>query len=313
MIMYSNNRRKITRRTFIATTAAAGALASTALNTLAAGDDGAPDLAVAHGPDAAKNTKAVIEAFGGIGAFVKAGQTVGLLPNAQGSHRGCSTDPTIVKTVVDLCKEAGASEVRWFTWLPENFHERANLPKNVGLSGATLVYSSHEDPEKWQSFDVSRGVALKNIRVIKSLTECDVFINMPIVKDHIGSRFTGSLKNYMGASHPMDNRPFHPTFEGENLKHMEQCIADLNTVVRPAELIIMDAMEILTSNGPFGPGDITAPQKIIAGRDRVAVDAYAATLLGLKGPEVEMIANANKHGLGEIELGKVKIKEIETA
>ena len=168
----------------------------------------------------------------------------------------------------------------------------------------------HKNEELWTSFDITRGKALKKVRVFKALFESDVFINMPIVKDHIGSRYTGSLKNYMGTSHPLDNRPFHPTFEGENLEHMEHCIADLNTVVRAPDLIVMDAMEILTTNGPFGPGEITKPQQVVVGRDRVAVDSYSATLLGLKGEDVAMIAHAYEHGLGEIDLAKVKIEKL---
>ena len=140
---------------------------------------------------------------------------------------------------------------------------------------------------------VPRPGPVGDLVVVESvLDECDVFINLPIFKDHIGSRFTGSLKNYMGASHPTDNRLFHPTFEGEDLLRMEQCIADLNTVVRKPDLIVADAMTILTSKGPFGPGDIAKPQKVIAGIDRVALDSYGATLLGLEGKDVKMIADA---------------------
>jgi uncharacterized protein (DUF362 family) len=109
----------------------------------------------------------------------------------------------------------------------------------------------------------------------------------------------------MGASHPTDNRAFHPTFEGEDLVHMEQCIADLNTVVRKPDLIVADAMTILTSKGPFGPGDISSPQQVVAGTDRVALDAYGATLLGLEPTEVSMIRKAADHGLGQIDLGAV--------
>jgi uncharacterized protein (DUF362 family) len=72
-------------------------------------------------------------------------------------------------------------------------------------------------------------------------------------------------------------------------------------------------MTILTSKGPFGPGDIAKPQKVIAGIDRVALDSYGATLLGLEGNDVKMITDAHKLGLGEIDLDKVRIQEMEVA
>ena len=61
---------------------------------------------------------------------------------------------------------------------------------------------------------------------------------------------------------------------------LHQCIADLATQVR-AELTIADAQTILTSNGPKGPGKTKQCNSLILSTDPVAVDAYAATLLGL--------------------------------
>jgi uncharacterized protein (DUF362 family) len=301
----------ITRRDFVATGAAAGTLLATGAGFGEVARELSPDLVVATGPDVAKNTLAVIEAHGGIGAFVRPGQIVNILPNAQGSHPGTSTDPVMVKTVVDLCLKAGAEEVRWLTWQSGKYFERSNIAKLVEGSGAKLVQVDSDDESQWNTLDVPKGVALDKIRVFKILDDCDVFINMPIIKDHIGSRFTGSLKNYMGASHPTDNRLFHPSFEGEDLQRMEQCIADLNTVVKKPDLIIADGMRILTSKGPFGPGDIAEPNKVIAGFDRVALDSYGATLLGFEGSDVTMIVNAHQLGLGEIDLDKVRIHEIE--
>jgi uncharacterized protein (DUF362 family) len=304
----------ISRRGFVAGTAAAGALAATGFRFGSPPMiQERPDIAVAHGPDVEKNARAVIETLGGMAAFVKAGDVVNLLPNAQGSHPGASTNPVLTKTVLEMCKEAGATEVRWLTWLPQQNWERSNLAPLLEASGAKLIAVDINAEDQWDTFDVPRGVKLKQVRIFKVLNECDVFISMPIFKDHLGCRFTGVLKNYMGTSHAMDNRTFHPTFEGENLLHMEHCIADLNTVVRKPDLCVCDAMTILTSKGPFGPGEIAKPNKVVAGVDRVAVDSYGATILGLSGPEINMINNAFAHGLGEIDLSKLSIKELEVA
>ena len=51
--------------------------------------------------------------------------------------------------------------------------------------------------------------------------------------------------------------------------------------------------------------------KVIAGFDRVALDSYGATLLGLTASEVKMIVDAHQLGLGENDLGKLRIKEME--
>jgi uncharacterized protein (DUF362 family) len=304
---------RITRREFVAVGAATGALVATGWGFGETEPASPPGLAVAHGPDAATNTRAVVDALGGMDAFVGKGHVVHILPNAQGTHPGTSTDLAVVRTVAELCRQAGATQVRWFTWIYGGYWERSNIGGFVEQSGVELLRIDHEDASLWRTLEVPQGVTLRQVRVCEALWECDVFISMPIFKDHIGSRFSGSLKNYMGASHPEDNRAFHPTWESDDVVRMEQCVADLNTVVRPADLIVADAMTILTSKGPFGPGDIARPQQVVAGTDRVALDAYGATLLGLEGPKVMMIRKAHEHGIGEIDLDAVGVRRIETA
>jgi uncharacterized protein (DUF362 family) len=306
----------LSRREFIATSAKAGALVASGLGlSCGKGEVAAPvpppDLVSAHGADAAANTRAVIDAMGGMKAFVQPGQLVNILPNAQGSHPGCSTNPDVVRTLVELCREAGAGDVRWMTWISGKYWDRSRIADFVEASGASLVQVDAEDESRWKMLEVANGFSLERVRVFDVLWDSDVFINVPVFKDHIGSDFTGSLKNYMGTSHPTDNRAFHPTWEGEDVVRMEQCVADLNTVVRPPDLIVADATVCLTSDGPFGPGDIARPERVVATTDRVACDVYGAGLIGRDGPNVTMIRKAHEHGLGEIDLAKLNVVELE--
>ena len=210
-----------------------------------------------------------------------------------------------------LCREAGASDVRWLTWISGKYWERSRIGDFVEASGASLVQVDPEDESRWRTMEVANGFALEQVRVFDVLWDCDVFIHLPVIKDHIGSRFTGALKNYMGTSHPVDNRAFHPTWEGEDVVRMERCVADLNTVVRPPDLIVADAMVCLTSDGPFGPGDIARPERVVATVDRVACDVYGAGLIDRDGPNVTMIRKAHEHGLGQIDLAQLNVVELE--
>jgi len=322
--------RSLTRRDFVATTAG-GALAVSLGPVSLFGDD-RPDLAVAEGPDGERNARAVVEALGGIQRYVKPGQTVGLLPNVQGDHPGCSADLGVVRAVVAMCQEAGAAEVRCLSWLPQTLwdHPRARFIREpLEAAGVKLVLVPPGPPPakrgeappppppevaaQWRSLDVPKGVKLKQVRIFKALFECDVFVSLPIFKDHVGSRFTGALKNTMGTSHPGDNEKFHPSFEGDDLEHMEQCIADLNTVVRKADLYVVSAMVCLKTNGPFGPGEVIKPSKVVAGSDPVALDCYGAGILGLDGTSVGMVRKAAAHDLGQIDPAKVRIQALDVA
>jgi uncharacterized protein (DUF362 family) len=159
---------------------------------------------------------------------------------------------------------------------------------------------------------IPNGKALKEARIMREFYKNDVFINMPITKDHAGNKFTGTMKNYMGLNYRTNNRTFHK--EGwrtvaSDIEFLDLCIADLNTIIKPT-LNIVDATELIITNGPMGPGKVIKPQKVVAGLDRVAVDSYCCTLWGLKAEDIYMIKAGFAHGLGQMDLSKVKIKEV---
>jgi uncharacterized protein (DUF362 family) len=134
---------------------------------------------------------------------------------------------------------------------------------------------------------------------------------MPITKDHAGNKFTGTMKNLMGLNSPVSNRTFHrPNWktDPDDVAHLEQSIVDLNKAVKPV-LNIVDATEFIVTNGPFGPGEIIKPGKVVAGTDRVAVDAYCASLWGLKAEDIVQIKRAAEQGLGVMDLRKVVVRE----
>ena len=47
---------------------------------------------------------------------------------------------------------------------------------------------------------------------------------------------------------------------------LHQCIADIHTIRKP-DLIVMDAIRILTTNGPKGPGKTEDIGEVIVGTD----------------------------------------------
>jgi uncharacterized protein (DUF362 family) len=276
-----------------------------------------PDLAVVTGPDYGLDAVKAVEMLGGMKKFVAKGAKVALLPNSQSPNPGTFTKPEILKSVIQMCRDAGASEINVLSWLNTKHWDRSGLGQVVKDAGANLILVERKD-ENFQSVPVPKGVALKEAAIMKEFYRHDVLIDMPITKDHSGNRFTGTLKNFMGLNSPGSNRAFHiedadpkagkKETDLDVVEHLDQCIADLNTVIAP-NLCIVDATEYIITNGPFGPGEIQKSQKVIAGTDRVAIDGYCTTLRGMKPTDIIMIRKAYEHGLGEIDLSKVKIIE----
>jgi uncharacterized protein (DUF362 family) len=311
--------RKIDRREFIRTgfrtglTAAVGGplLHRLIRSPLDAQAKDIPDIAVVSGDAYGTNAAKAVEVLGGIGRFVPKNARVLILANAQSSHPGTFTSPDIVRTAIRLCKEAGAKDINLVSWLALKYWESTGLAKVAAEEGAGLKLIERDDAN-FKPVPVPAGKGLSEARILNIYFDHDVLINMPITKDHAGNKFTGTMKNLMALNSPTTNRTFHKEnwqTDAGAIAHLDQCIADLNTVVKPT-LNIVDATEFITTNGPFGPGEIIRPKKVVAGVDRVAIDAYCASLRGLRGTDIIMIERGYEHNLGQLDLKKVKIKEM---
>ncbi len=304
----------LTRRSFIKGSTVLGA--SSILGSSVVGwmqklafAQGNVDIAAVKGPDYFQNTIHAVEILGGMGKFVSKQSKVGLLINSPWDHPGSYVKPEITLAVIQMCRDAGAKEIGVFKSPGNSYWRRSALSEKF----RDEVRSTRSLEGRYTEVSIPRGRALKKAEIAKGLLDCDVFINVPIAKDHNGVRFTGAMKNMMGATSSSTNWFFHSGSGArgyyDDVEHLSQCIADVNLVRKP-DLCIVDGTEVVTTNGPQGPGRLLKPQKVFAGVDRVAVDAYGANLLGVKGEEIRTTQKAHEHGLGEIQLARLRIQEV---
>jgi uncharacterized protein (DUF362 family) len=269
------------------------------------------DIAVVNGKDYFASTVKAVEQLGGMNKFVWAKSKVGLLINSPWDKHGTYTHPDVAIAVVKMCLDAGAKEIFSIEDASSNYWKRSKIYSKFEKE----ISAIQSDTEK-TTIEIPSGKSLKEAKISKVLLHCDVLINIPIVKNHQGTQFTANLKNMMGACARSTNRYFHQGSGKSGLfsyyddpDFLSQCIADVNTIRKP-DLCIVDATEFVTTNGPGGPGEIKRAHKVVAGANAVSVDAYCATLLDLNPADVPMIRYASEHGLGEIDLKKLAIKEI---
>ncbi len=267
------------------------------------------DIAVANGGNVFNNTMAAVRQLGGMDKFVNGQTRVGLLINSSWRHPGSYVNPDIALAVVRMCHDAGAKEVGVFKDSGGSYWRRSALHGTFADEiGELKSYGGNSI-----KVQIPKGVSLKDASVARQLLECDVFINISIAKNHTGTRFTGTMKNLMGASSFLTNQYFHHGSGAlgsyDDVEFLSQCIADLNLVRQP-DLCILDGTEVLKTNGPGGPGQLLNPQKVIAARNPVAIDAYGANMLGVNPDEVLMIQMGQAHGLGEARLARLNIHEV---
>jgi len=273
-----------------------------------AADDKRPIVAVAQKGTPEAMARASVLALGGMGKFVKKGDVVVVKPNIgwdRTPEQAANTNPEVVKAVVKMCLEAGAKKVRVMDRPcndPRRCYTRSGIKEAVESIGDPAVTVEHVDERNFVTVPIKKGKTLESWTFYKEMLDADRMINVPIAKHHNAARLTMSLKNIMGCLG--GNRG--------NIHHdLDQNIAALNTVMK-FDLIVMDAVRVLTANGPQGGRlqDVRRLDTVVAGTDPVAVDAYGATLFGLTASDVPHVIYAGQMGLGVSDLKKVKLKTI---
>lgn len=260
-------------------------------------------LAVAKGKDAAAITRAAIEAIGGMSRFVRSGADVIVKPNIcvgyHGPEYAATTNPEVVATIVRLCLEAGARRVRVmdnpFGSPAPTAYEVSGIAAAVKNAGGVMEIMS---PVKFVDTAIPRGRAIKRYPIYRDILKADLVVNVPIAKQHPLSRLTLGGKNLLGCVTNRQNLHFD----------IGQTVADLASVIKPG-LTIVDAVRILTANGPTGGNlaDVVRKDTVIASSDMVAADSSAATLFGLSGTDIPYVRASAAMGLGKVHLVKLKV------
>jgi uncharacterized protein (DUF362 family) len=248
-----------------------------------------------------------IESLGGIGNFVKKGQTVLVKPNIGwdvSPERAGNTNPLLVKRVIQHCLQAGAKQVYVFDntcdkW--DRCYANSGIEQAVKDAGGKLVPGNTEN--YYQEVQIPEGKKLKSTKVHELVLQSDVFINMPVLKSHSGARLTIGMKNHMGIV--WDRGYWHRN-------DLHQCIADYATYAKKPTLNIIDAYRVMMKNGPRGvsEADVSLMKSLIVSPDIVAADAAATKLFGIDPSEVAHIGIADSMGVGNMHLDQLNINRI---
>lgn len=264
------------------------------------------DLVAIKGGEAAEMFDKGIASLGGMKQFVKPNQTVVIKPNIGWDappERAANTNPLLIGRIVEQCKMAGAKTVYVFDNTCSEWtrcYKSSGIEAAVKKAGGTMVTGSSES--YYQAVDIKGGKSLKKAKVHELILESDVFINVPVLKNHGGTRLSVSMKNLMGVV--WDREYWHS-------HDLQQCIADFTTFCKP-DLIVVDAYRVLKRNGPRGVSvaDVATMKYQLIGKDIVAIDAAATKVFGLEPRDVKHIMLAEQLGVGKSNIEAMKVNRI---
>ncbi len=253
----------------------------------------------------------LIDKLGGLGRFVKKGQTVVLKPNIVSDHGlkdgiakgGIVTDIRVVKAMVELLCPV-AEKIIIAEGSSINRSETMKMFTHYGFDRIKDLY-----PEKVSLVDLNSdecieksipdGRRLETRSIPKTLLDSDVIINMPVLKLHFAAGASLSIKNLQGAIPPIEKYKVH--FFG-----LWQNLINTYKIIMP-KLIIVDG---LYGQEDFGPvsGSPRKMDLLIGGTNPVAVDCVALKIMGLSVEDSPPVLMAYHEGLGPVERDRIEIR-----
>jgi uncharacterized protein (DUF362 family) len=247
-----------------------------------------------------------MQVLGGMSQFVKKGHKVVVKPNIGwdvAPERGGNTNPKLVAEIIRQCRQAGASEVFVFDHTCDDWqrcYKKSGIESAVTEAGGKIV-SGHTEGY-YHEISIPNGKSITKAKEHELLLSSDVFINVPILKNHGGARLSIALKNQMG--NVWDRGVWHRN-------DLHQSIADYATYRKPM-LNIVDAYYVMKQNGPRGISveDVVTMKSLLISTDMVAVDTAAAKLFGMNPADVRHIQIASDQKVGRMDLENLRIKRL---
>ena len=170
--------------------------------------------------------------------------------------------------------------------------------------GFNIVNLEEVGPEGWVKVEAKESHWSQGFHFARIYREAEAIVQTCCLKTHAyGGHFTLSLKNSVGLV-PLAGYPYMG--ELHSSRYQRQMIAEINTAYSP-DLVVMDGVEAFVDGGP-DRGTRVEAGVMLAGTDRVAMDAVGVAILRLLGttPEVSrgsifvqnQVARAVELGLG---------------
>ena len=222
----------------------------------------------------------VIEQVGGMESVIRGAKIAVLKPNFVAGRNGATGSTTsfaLLKAVAEEVRACGAEPVLCET--PGTEFDRDATYTILGVekfceeNGIRILRVDPEGGEAdWVELRPAGAKKLHRYRMPRILQEARL-INLPVLKTHVVSTMTLSMKNSMGILPRPDRRSMH-TFG------IDQCIVDMNLGIKP-DLNIVDGSVGQDGEGPLY-GDKADLQVLIAGRDTLAVDLACCQVVGVK-------------------------------
>jgi len=254
-----------------------------------------PVVAVVRGGIIEAQVRRAVDLVGGMQGRVKKWDRVLIkvsLDEAKTSESGLVTNVEVVRSLVKMCKEAGARRVtvvdgslKTNTW---KAFEAAGYNKMAKEEG--VILKDLDSDYIWRAW-LPEGNGYKKYSVATTVLNCEIFINVPVIKDDKADDKESpslSLKNLLGIMCDKWTKKRLP--KGDKL---DELIVDMN-LIRQSDLVVIDGTKY--------------DGVVIAGNDAVSSDSITLKMLKLDPAKIGYMKLAENKGLGTGNLSEIQVK-----
>jgi len=267
-----------------------------------------PEVFVSAGKGPYENT---LNALKNLDLSPARGKRVLLKPNAGRLARAgdaVTTEPQVIAAAIDAFKEAGA-EVS----IGESPITGVKALEAFEECGIAAVARERDcrlidmDERPGINIEVPGGLAIDTLKICPEVLEFDLIVSIPVMKMHMHTGVTLSVKNMKGCLWRRSKAKLHmlPPVEGSDEKSINVAISDMTGVLRP-HLSIIDGTVGMQGLGPSA-GETKKLGVVVVGADPLAADAVACRLMGTKAEEIPHLAISAGRGYGIIDLDEIRV------
>lgn len=229
-----------------------------------------------------------IELAGGLPDLINARSRVLIKPNLcrpEASGTGTITDCRVTEAVTKIVLELRPQSVIIGEGAGAGYDFSGSTSTEDAFRISGTAHVAHQlgvelrnlNRDKWEEVTVSKPYVMDKVKIARTVMESDVVISLPVLKTHLRTIITLSLKNTKGVLPGAEKRKTHAL-------GLDKAIADLNSVAKPS-YVVVDALAGMQGLWEY-PQDRIELGLILAGQEPCAVDTVGTYLMGFSPSQI---------------------------
>jgi len=214
------------------------------------------------------------------------------------------TNPSIVEAVCKILKKYNCK-----IYIGESSFMDTDIAfKKSGIERVAKKYGKLVifEQDKLLKIKDSKAKILKSFHLSKTLKNADLIINIPKLKTHQLTKYTGAIKNLYGCIPGGMKQKLHKKASEE--EKFSKLLVDIYQNIKP-EINIMDGVIGMEGKGPTS-GKLKKAGYILASKNAVSLDIVSSKLMGYKPKDILMIKEAVKRKLGSFKFKLIGMEKV---